>query len=77
VVNYTYVQGNSVEIETPTQWNFIAPQHYRPAVCVIAQHYSSATLVSLRLDSRNEKFGTRIKNDFPFNFFFFTFVKIM
>jgi len=50
-------------------------QHYRSAVCVIAQHFSSATLVSLRLDSRNEKFGTRVKNAFPFNFF--TFVKIM
>jgi len=75
VVNYTYVQGNPVEIETPNTVELHWPQHYRSAVCVIAQHFSSATLVSLRLDSRNEKFGTRVKNAFSFNFF--TFVKIM
>jgi hypothetical protein len=37
-------------------------QHDRPATCVIAQQFSSATLVSLRLLSRKEKFGTRLKN---------------
>ena len=44
------------------------PQHYRPAVCVIAQHYYSATLVSLGLDYWNEKFGTRVRNTFLFHF---------
>jgi hypothetical protein len=31
-------------------------QHDRPAVCVIAQQYSYATLVSLRFHPRKEKF---------------------
>jgi hypothetical protein len=54
-------------MQTPTQWNL--PQHERPAFSVIAQHYFSATFVSLRLESRNEKCGTRVKNSFPLHFF--------
>jgi len=33
------------------------PQYYLPPACVIAQHYSSATFVSLRFHSHEEKFG--------------------
>jgi hypothetical protein len=65
------VQGNPVEIEFPNTVELHWPQHYRPAFCVIAQRYSSATLVTLRLDSRNEKFGTRVKNAFCSRFFYF------
>jgi len=39
--------------------NIAAPdqqQYDRPAACVIAQQYSSATLVSLRVHYRREKF---------------------
>jgi hypothetical protein len=33
------------------------PQHDRPAACVIAQQYSSATFVSLRFHSGKKKIG--------------------
>jgi len=42
----------------------------RPAVCVIAQQYSSVTLVPLRSHSRKEKLGARLKM-LPFYFLFF------
>jgi hypothetical protein len=32
-----------------------SPQHTRPAACVIAQQYSSATFMSERLQYRKEK----------------------
>ena len=38
------------------------PQHDRPATSVIAQQYCSTTIVSLHFNSRNEKFGARLKN---------------
>jgi hypothetical protein len=38
------------------------PQHDRPAACVIAQHYSSATFVSLKILTSKEKLGERLKN---------------
>jgi hypothetical protein len=31
------------------------PQHDRPAACVIAQQYSSATIIVLRIHSRKKK----------------------
>jgi hypothetical protein len=37
-------------------------EHDRPASCVIAQHYSSVTFVSMRLHSGNEKLGAPFKN---------------
>ena len=37
------------------------PQHYRPAVCVNVQQYSSTTLVSLRFYPLRLKFGMHIK----------------
>jgi len=37
------------------------PQHERPAACVIAHQHSSATLVSMRFNSRTEKLGGRFK----------------
>jgi hypothetical protein len=39
------------------------PQHDRPAACVIAQQYSSATFVSLRFISRKEKFGSCLNSN--------------
>jgi len=39
------------------------PQHYRSAACVIAQQYSSATLVSLRCHSCQEKLGPFFKKN--------------
>jgi hypothetical protein len=41
-----------------TDW----PQFVRPATSVIAQHYSSTTFVSPHFHSRQEKFGTLLKN---------------
>jgi hypothetical protein len=37
-------------------------QYDRPAVCIIAQKYSSATFVSLRFPSREEIFDVTFKN---------------
>ena len=37
-------------------------QHDRPTACVIAQHYSSVTLVLLRLLSRKDEFDAYYKN---------------
>jgi hypothetical protein len=45
-----YTQRNALEIQTPTQWNLISV-----AYCVIAQQYSSATIVSLRFHPHEEK----------------------
>jgi hypothetical protein len=55
VSGYTYTQGSPVEIQTPTQRD-------HPAVCVIAQQYSSSTFVSLRFHSRKEMFGALFQN---------------
>jgi hypothetical protein len=38
------------------------PQHDHPADCVVAQQYSSATYVSLRLHCRKAKFVARFRN---------------
>jgi hypothetical protein len=40
------------------------PQHNRPAACVIAQQYSSATFVSSCVHTCNEKLGVRFKTLF-------------
>jgi len=39
------------------------PHHDRPATCVVAQQYSSATTIVLRIHARNKKeiFGARFK----------------
>jgi hypothetical protein len=37
-------------------------QQDRPAACVVAQQYSSATCVSVLFHYRTEKFGTPFKN---------------
>jgi hypothetical protein len=42
-------------------------QHDRPAACVNAQQYASATLVSLRFHSLKEKFGTPLEKGYHFN----------
>jgi hypothetical protein len=62
IYTYTYTAINSVKIQTPTHWYQDQPQHDCPAACVIAQHYSSATFISLRRHSRKENFVTRFKN---------------
>ena len=36
-------------------------QHDRPAACVVARLYSSATFVSFSFHTRKEKSGTRLK----------------
>jgi len=46
-----------------TDW----PQHDRSAVCIIAQQYSSNTLVSWRSHSPKEKLGPFFKKCFYFN----------
>jgi len=61
-----YVQGSSVEIQTQTQRNPLGRSMTRPAACVIAQQYSSATNVSLRYHSCKEKFGGRFENIISF-----------
>jgi hypothetical protein len=49
----------------PTYTNTLKPDrlhHDRHAACVIAQQYYSATFVSLRFHSREEKFGALSKS---------------
>jgi len=48
---YTYTQGSPAEIQTSIHWNLIGRRMTAPPH-VIAQQYSSATLVSRRFDSR-------------------------
>jgi hypothetical protein len=45
---------NTLELHTP--------QHDSPAVCYIAQHYSSATFISLHTHSVKEKIAVLFKN---------------
>jgi hypothetical protein len=40
------------------------PQHDRLATCVIAQQYSSTSLVSMHLSSQKEKSGSRFKKNY-------------
>ena len=56
-----YIQGGPVESRTATHQNFMARSVTAPPP-VIAQQYSSATLVLLRVRSCKDKFGTRFKN---------------
>jgi hypothetical protein len=44
--------------------------HDRPAACVIAQQYSSATCASLRCHTRKAGFGVSFKNIITFFFYF-------
>jgi hypothetical protein len=62
--NSVYVWSNISIYKAEKSWNpnfnTLEPnrwQHDRPAATVIAQQYSSATLASLRVHSRKEKFG--------------------
>ena len=52
-----YMQGSPVEISEPER-----RQQDRPAACVVAQQYSSATCVSVLFHYAPEKFGARFKN---------------
>jgi len=54
LVNYD-IQESPVNIQTPAHWNLIGPQYECATVCVMAQQYSSATFVSLRVHFRQEK----------------------
>jgi len=67
----TYVEGSTVKIKIPIpkqDW----PQNECPKASVIAQHYSSATFISLRFHSHKLKFDARLKNVI----FLFTFTKL-
>jgi hypothetical protein len=48
-------KDSPVKIQTPAHWNLIGPQYDCATVCVIAQWYSSTTLVSLRFHFCQEK----------------------
>jgi hypothetical protein len=47
------------------------PQHDRPAACVIAQQYSSATFVTLRFSSPQRKFRRAFKKITSISFLLF------
>jgi hypothetical protein len=55
------IQSSPAEIRTPTQCNLIGRSMTAPPP-VIAQQFSSATFLSSRFHSGNEKFGVRFKN---------------
>jgi hypothetical protein len=59
---YTYVQGSPVGIPgSSNTLETVRPQHDRRFACVISQQYSSATVVSLRFQSREENCGALFK----------------
>ena len=67
----TYVQGSQVGIPgSSNTLETVRPQHDRPFACVIAQQYSSATVISLRFLSREENCVALFKTTL---FHFFTF----
>jgi hypothetical protein len=68
-----YIDGPFVKLGVNPRSKTLEPdrlQHDRPAACVIAQQYSSATFVSLRFHSRREKFG-KIRKCYYINFTYF------
>ena len=54
---YTHTRQSSLNPKSKTL-EPDRPQHDRPAACVIAQQYSSVTLVLLRCHSRKEQFDS-------------------
>jgi hypothetical protein len=54
-------KGVQLEFQTPSHWNLISRSTTAPVACVIAQQYSSATVVSLRFHPRKENCGTLFK----------------
>jgi hypothetical protein len=56
------MQGSPVGIQTQNAPELDVLQQGRPAVCVIIQQYCSTAFASLRLHSRKEVPGTRLKN---------------
>jgi len=56
------LQGIPVGIQTQNALELDVLQQGRPALCVISQQYSSTAFVSLRLHSRKEVLGTRLKS---------------
>jgi len=56
----TYTQWSPVEIRTPTQWHLISC-NVTPAACVIIQHYSSASLISLFFHDHTKNWAHFIK----------------
>jgi hypothetical protein len=64
MLNYTG-KYRGVQLKfTHNTLDFDRSQDYRPAACVIAQQYSSATFFSLRIHSHNENFGALLKTAF-------------
>lgn len=66
-----YVRGIPVEILNPSTLEPHWQQHDHPAVCVIAQQYPPAIVVSFRFRSREEKVGRAIKKCYCFDFLCF------
>jgi hypothetical protein len=64
------IQRRPVDIQTTSTLEPYGPQHDRVAACVIAQQYSSATIMTLRFRSLKGKFGVLLKTLFFFNFYF-------
>jgi len=65
-------KGVQLEFQAPpTHWETVRPQHDRPFACVIAQQYSSPTVVSLRFQSREENCGALFKTTLFHCFIFF------
>ena len=65
-----YVQGSLHSIHIANTLEHNRPQYERPAACIIAQKYSSATFVSLRSHSRKKKNSACIFKMFLFHFNF-------
>jgi hypothetical protein len=58
---YVHTQGSQVEIQTGSRWNLIGHSMTSPPF-VIAQQYSSATLVPFLFHSCKEELGVHLKN---------------
>jgi hypothetical protein len=66
-LRFTYCQNTSMYVESRWKPNSITleldrPQRDRPTASVIAQQYSSVTIIPLRFHSSWEKFGAHLKN---------------
>jgi hypothetical protein len=67
---YVYTR-ETISITNSSTLESDRPQHNSPIACVIAQQYSSATLVSLRFHSCTKKIRRTFQNYHYFNFFFY------
>jgi hypothetical protein len=66
---HLYIRRSPAEIQAPTKWKLIRPQHDLSATYVIAQQHSSATFPSLQFSVSRGKIRRAFKRCYYLNFF--------